>query len=152
MAERHILGGRAFVPIGESTVEHDFTFMGLIRAAGLDRVAIREGESAQDFALRLLQEAIASGKVLEMLGCLLIPEGTAPEHWTPRLGAETAAFFGGLTAAADKLTIQALVLSLLIDFFEQGLSSLETSRTSSEAAQPHDSDPSPRTAGATGAT
>ena len=130
----HVLGGRRFADTGESTVEHDFLLMGLIREAGLDEVVIQDGEAPEDFARRLLQEGLATGKVLDLLGCLLIPAEISSKDWTPVLGRETSAFVGGLTDPADKARVQALVVSLLTSFFVYGLSSVMRSPTSS--AQP----------------
>jgi len=130
MGEVHTLGGHTFEVIGESTVEHDLRFMGLVRLAGLDLPSMKEGETPAEFALRLLGEILASGHALSMLGCLLVPEGTASEDWTPDLERETAGFLGRLVQAEDKEKVNRLVISLLVDFFESGLGSSETFLTS----------------------
>lgn len=127
-AQRHELGGRVFTVIGESTIEHDFHFMGLVKAAGLDRPTLRIDESPGDFAVRILGELLGSGHACEMLGCLLIPEGIRSEDWTPKIAAETATFIGRLADPSEKQKVRALVLSLLIDFFERGLASWRASR------------------------
>lgn len=133
MKTPHLLGGRRFSVIGESTVEHDLTFMGLLRKAGLDMPTLREGELPKDFATRLLGDLLGSGKACELLGCLLIPEGVESEDWTPELGQETAEHIGHLTSAADKQKVNQLILSALVDFFESGLASLAATRASSYA-------------------
>lgn len=127
--EKIELGGRAYVPVKNSTIEHDFYLMGQIRAAGLDEVHVRPEESPEDFALRLLRDVINSGRVFLLLGGLLIPEGTASEDWTPELAEETARALKKLTAPDDKEKIREQVLSLLIGFFETGLACLTTSRS-----------------------
>lgn len=123
MEAPHLLGGREFVAIGESTVEHDLRTMGLLRQCGLDQVAIGEGEAVGDYALRLLTGVLANGKTLELLGCLLIPVGVRPEQWTPAIAQETTAYIAQLTDPQDKRKVEALILSVLVDFFELGLSS-----------------------------
>jgi hypothetical protein len=133
MAERHLLGGRTFIPITESTVEHDLYFHGLAGQAGL-RFEKHEHESAGDFAERLLEETIQSGKALELLGCLVVPEETGLEGWSPEEARETAAFIGKLTGEEDKALVRALILSLLMDFFRCGLASIWTSAKSSRTS------------------
>lgn len=123
----HTINGRAFRAIGESTLEHDLTTWRIIHEAGLDQPAIREDESPEAFSHRLLSDLIASGKACELLGCLLIPEDTRSEDWTPASGHETAVFLSRLTRPDDKRRAQNLVVSALIEFFEQGLVSSKTS-------------------------
>lgn len=127
--EKIELGGRTYVPVKNSTIEHDFWLMGQIRSAGLDEVRINPDEKPEDFALRLLRDVINSGKVFLLLGGLLIPEGTAGEDWTPELAGETAGALKKLTAPEDKEKVREQVLSLLIGFFEAGLACLTTSRS-----------------------
>jgi len=133
---RYELGGRAFVHVGESTVEHDYHFLALQTAAGLDQFEMQAGESAEVFAERLIRQVIASGKALSLLGCLLVPEPKDPgkragEDWTPEKGQETARFLGSLTGEKDKAQVRSLVATLLIDFFQSGLASVRTIETSS---------------------
>jgi hypothetical protein len=148
MAPKHVLGGRTFLPITESTVEQDFRFLALVKQARIDEVVLRPGESPEAFARRLLEAAVASGAILELLGCLLVPEEAAPpdrdpgEAWTREMSAETARFLGRLRDPADKAAIRSLVLSLLISFFESGIVSLWTSTTSSGEAVPANGNPS----------
>lgn len=137
MTENHILGGRAFLPLRESTVEQDFRFLALIKRARVDEVVMQPGESPEAFARRLLEVTIESGVILDLLGCLLVPEDLAPgdrdpgEVWTSELGRETAQVLGRLHDPKDKAEVRGLVLSLLVSFFESGIVSLSTSRTSS---------------------
>lgn len=146
--DRYILGGRAFVHVGESTVEHDLHFLALKAQARLDSAAMAEGESYAAYAERLLDEILASGRVLPILGCLLVPEptdGKPPgDSWTPELAKETEDFLRTLKAPADKALIHGLITTVLIDFFQSGLVSLKTSATSSSAsASPKGLDPEP---------
>jgi len=125
------IGGRTFVPVRNSTIEHDFWLMAHIRGAGLDRIAIGEGEAPDDFAVRLLGEVIDSGRIFPILGGLFLPEGTSSLDWTPEVAEETAAFLKRISEPQDKLEVQKQVISLLIDFFQSGLASLRISRKSS---------------------
>ena len=142
MNEKHVLGGRTFLTIKESTVEQDFLFLALVKRARLDEVVLEPGESPEDFARRLLEAAVESGAILEILACLLVPVEAAPrgrdpgEAWTREMSEETARFLGGLRKPDDKDKIRSLVLSLLIPFVESGIVSLRTSMRSSRAAVP----------------
>lgn len=137
MSERHVLGGRAFLAIGESTIEQDLHFLALVKKAKIDQVVMRPGESAESYARRLLEATVESGTILDLLGCLLVPEDAAPrdrdpgEVWTLEMGEETARFLGRLRAPEDKATLRGLVLSLLVSFFEHGIVSLWRLPTSS---------------------
>lgn len=147
MTQKHVLGGRTFLPIGESTVEQDFRFLALIKRARIDEVLMDPGESPESFARRLLEVTIESGVILDLLGCLLIPEDTAPqdrdpgEVWTRQMGEETARFLGQLHDPRDKAEVRSLVLSLLVSFFESGIVSLWNSTTSFAEAIPAPTNP-----------
>jgi hypothetical protein len=130
MTERVVLGGRTFVSVTESTVEHDLYFHGLAGRAGL-RFEKLERESPEDFAARILEETVQSGKTLELLGCLLVPDEIGTECWTPEEARKTAVFIGQLRGEEDKARVRALILSLLIGFFGCGLASIWTSPRSS---------------------
>ena len=140
--EKRILGGRTFLTIRESTIEQDFRFLALVKQARIDEVVMQPGESPEAFARRLLEVTIESGAILDLLGCLLVPEDKAPrdrdpgEAWTPEMGQETARFLGQLRDPKDKAEVRGLVLSLLVSFFESGIVSLWTSTTSSAEAIP----------------
>lgn len=142
MSDKHTIGGRTFLPLRESTVEQDFRFLALVGRARIDEVVMQPGESPEAFARRLLEVTIESGVILDLLGCLLIPEDIAPqdrdpgEVWTPEVGQETARFLGQLRDPKDKAEVRGLVLSLLVSFFESGIVSLWTSTTSSTEAIP----------------
>lgn len=130
--EKIKIGGRTFIPVNNSTIEHDFWLMAHIRGAGLDRVVISGGEAPEDFAVRLLGEVIDSGRIFPLLGGLFLPEGVSSLDWTPETAEETAAFLKKISDPKDKLQIQKQVISLLIDFFQSGLASLRISRKFSE--------------------
>lgn len=140
--EKHVLGGRTFLTIRESTVEQDFRFIALIKRARIDEITLEPGESPGAFARRLLEAAVESAAILELLGCLLVPEEAAPrdrdpgEAWTREMAEETARFLGGLKKPEDKAKVHGLVLSLIIPFVESGIVSLRTSTTSSDGAVP----------------
>jgi len=147
MTQKHTIGGRTFLPLRESTVEQDFRFLALVGRARIDEVVMQPGESPEAFARRLLEVTIESGVILDLLGCLLVPEDIAPqdrdpgEVWTPVVGQETARFLGQLRDPKDKAEVRGLVLSLLVSFFEGGIVSLWTSTTSFAEAIPNRRNP-----------
>jgi hypothetical protein len=124
------VGGREFRALQTSTLEHDFWTMRHLREAGLDQLRRNPDETAEDFAVRLLHEIIASGKAFLLVGAFLIPANMQDADWTPEVGASSAAFFGSLTGTRDKQIIQAIVVTLLTSFFQLGLSYSNNSRTS----------------------
>lgn len=148
--ERFTLAGREFRTIVRRTIENDFTCMGLIRGARLDTLVMQEGEAAENFAMRLYEEAIADGKVFELLGCMLIAADLEDVAWTPRVMAQTAAHLRTVTEEAEKRQIQAGIVSMITGFFQNGLASLRISRSSSSRPEV-EAQPSSRT-GATSTT
>lgn len=127
------LGGRAFRGMRVSTLEHDHWVMGEVRAAGLDRITMQEGEMAEDFVRRLLDEIIVSGRVYSLLGGLLVPAAMKDGDWTPEVAEDTAQHIRQLTDRADKLAVNNIVVEMLIGFFVNGLATATISRSFSNA-------------------
>lgn len=119
--------GRTFRPVKNSTIEHDFTLMGHIRASGIDQVSLEEGEALEGYATRLFNILIPSGRVFPMLGCILMPEEMEDAAWTPNVGKETEEFLKGISEPEDKLLIEQEMINLVINFFHAGILSLKTS-------------------------
>jgi hypothetical protein len=142
MAEIIELGGRKFRAIINSTVEHDFTVMQLLAKAGLDAAAQQEGESYDDFAVRLMSQVIGSGQAFDLIGAFIVPDAIADPEWVPQTGIDTAAFARKLTAPDDKLQIRQLVVTLLAGFSQAGLLSFAVSR---DASTEETAAPRPRT-------
>ena len=113
-------GGRDFVSVGVSTLKQDRWFRRLCGEAGLLGVVRGEGEPDDDFALRLLQAIDDSGKAPLLLGGLLVPEGTAPEAWTPETAQGTADHVDRLADPEEKSQAYAVLLALLLLFFPNG--------------------------------
>lgn len=131
------LGGRLFRVIEDSTAAHDLWFMGHVARAGLTQATMQAEESSEDFARRLLDEILATGKALTLIGGMLIPEDVADTDWTEEIAGETSQFLGGLTAERDKAQILSLVCTLLIDFFAAGVTSVVRTAGTSPAERPH---------------
>jgi hypothetical protein len=130
MKTEYTFAGRKFRALEVSTLEHDIFFMNQVRAAGLDKFAVPEGEQPEQTTVRILHEVLASGKVFVILGALLIPADIADLDWTPELGAQTADFMRKLIAPDDKQQIQPLIISLVRHFFQSGAVYSTNSRSS----------------------
>jgi hypothetical protein len=128
----YTLGGRRFRALEESTVEHDQWYMRNVRAAGLDVVELREGESPEDFAHRLLGIALDSGRVNLLIAGMIVPTDAPGGRWSPALAAATAEFIGRLSVPEDKRQVYGLLASLLASFFGAGLISSVASQLSSD--------------------
>lgn len=128
------LGGRRFMRLAQSTVEHDFWLMAKIRKAGLDEIEVEEGMDPDTLVSSIITKSLDSGLTMVLLGGLLVPEGTAPQDWTPAMAAEVTAHISKLVDHADKAKISPLAASMLIGFFQSGLSSLLISKSSSEVS------------------
>jgi hypothetical protein len=115
-----MLGGREFVTLERTTLEHDHWYMRHVRAAGLDGVEMADGETHSEYALRLLGIALESGRAMLLLGGLIMPADAPGGRWTPELAVETAGFLHGLDDPLDKNRINGLVAAMLADFSPPG--------------------------------
>jgi len=170
LQKRIVLAGRAFVPVGESTVEHDIEVMGLLRAAGLEASAIASDDG---FAWAALHAIIEAKALLPLVACMIVPAERARRRpgvlarmleragilqraaarggWTPEVQAETVAFLKDLDEPRDKDQVYALVAALIVPFLNGALRSWwpsPRSPGSQGGAAPTSSEPLP-SAGAT---
>lgn len=136
------LGGKRFTRPAEWTMKQDAYLMKLAHRAGLDRIKLQPGETAEDLVDRLLGMLLENDLALEMLGGMLMPEGWEPTQWGPDVAREIAKHLENLTAQEDKTAVRGLISQLLIVFFRNGIASLRTSPSysGSLAAKP-ESDP-----------
>jgi hypothetical protein len=114
------LGSRKFRAIQESTVEHDLAIRALLREAGLV-LAKREGESDDDFVVRMIGQMAASRKDADFAAAFLVPDELEDGDWNPEVAAMTLEFINKLTAQADKLVLRSLTTQLLSGFINAGL-------------------------------
>ena len=127
-----VIGGRRFLPLIDGNLAHDLEVLALKVEAGISELEVRDGEAPEDFIVRIQDELWRSRKVLQLLGCLLIPEELDPDKWTPQDAEDTARFLGTVKGT-DKAKAGPLVLDLILHFFESGMLSFWTSRSSSAA-------------------
>jgi len=128
MAQVFKIDGVLYRMVERSTLAQDFYVMRHLRAAGLANCTPHDGESAQDFALRLIAQVVERGAPIELLAGMLLPEGVPDEKWTPETAASTAAQLSIITNPADKAEIQKVLVAIITDFFREGLRSSQHSR------------------------
>lgn len=127
------LGGKRFRKIAVSTVAHDAWVIRQTRLAGFDSMTKGKDETADRFARRLIEHAMASENVFALLGGFLIPEELGDLEWKPAVALEAGEFIGGLHEPEDRLLVQNLVLSVMIPFLQSELAYLTTFAASSSA-------------------
>lgn len=125
------VGGKRFKPVTNSTIEQDFWTASKVEEAGLANLVMNEGENPEQFALRILGQAMKSKNVFLMLGGLMMPDDKEGHEWSPEIATETADFLRKCTDAEDKNIIRRQVVALLLGFMEAGLTFYATSRKSS---------------------
>ncbi len=130
------LDGRRFVPYFKTSMAHGDWFIPLAMAAGVDKVEIIPDEPVEAYAERMLRAVWPSGKLLDLLGGLLLPEGLDPREWTPAVAADIAKHLRQLVEPDDKEKAHRLLGDMLAGFFRSGSASLKTSPTSSPLTPP----------------
>ena len=122
------LGGREYHYIGANgTLARDLYLMMLIRHAGLADAGMLEDETPEDYAERLLDMLLTSGRPLQILGGMIVPKGTKSDEWTEELARATASDLGRISDPAQKKKVQQELLSVVLGFFENGLASWSAS-------------------------
>ena len=144
MAKVFKIDGQMWRAVEQTTLENDFFVMKQLRVSGIANCTPNPGESAQNYAVRLLYAIVENGVPFELLGGLLLPQGIPDEQWSTEHAETTAAVFRKLTAPEDKAEVQAILISLITDFFIAGLRYLAPSSIASamETAQPNESETS----------
>ena len=124
------IGGRRWRLIGPTSVLHDTKTAALAQEMGFfDRPAAGEEES--DFLGRVAERLNASGRLVELLGYVVLPADRTMDDWTPELAAETSETLGRLTAPRDKEKILPLLQQAVLHFFLLAKKFSEVSRSSS---------------------
>jgi hypothetical protein len=141
-AEKLSLGGKEYGYVGAGPLRQDLFVMMHARHAGLVGAEILPDETPEEYAKRLLDMVLTSGRALLLLGGLLIPAGKRPEDWSEEMAYETAGALGSITDADEKRKVQVELLSVMLGFFENGLGSwIASARASAAAAEPEKSPP-----------
>jgi hypothetical protein len=130
------IDGVLYRMVERSTLANDFYIMKQLRTTGIADCTPRTGESANEYALRLLYSVVENGAPFELLGGLLLPEGIPDEKWSQDQAEITAAMLGRLTDEKSKAEVQRVLIAILTDFFREGLRYLKPSPGVSTEAQP----------------
>lgn len=123
------IDGQLWRAIERTTLANDFYVMKQVRACGIANCTPNKDESAEDYAVRLLYAVVEGGVPFELLGGVLLPLGVPDEKWSVEQAETTAAIFRNLTAPEDKAEVQRILISLLTDFFREGLRFLSACST-----------------------
>lgn len=134
MESKITIDGMNYHPIKTTTLQNDYFVMAQLNKSGIANITPNPGESSQDYAMRLVAALVANGVPLLLLGGLILPEGIPDKDWTPEQAETTAALLGQVTAQQDKDRVQALIISVVSDFFRQGLRYLNASPAVLQAA------------------
>lgn len=121
MAKVVNIDGAPYRMIERTTIANDFYVMKHLRAAGVADCTPKQGETAEEFAVRLLYAVIESGVPFELLAGLLLPDEIPDSKWTQEQAAQTAALIRMATAPEDKASIQRVIIEMLTGFFQEGL-------------------------------
>lgn len=132
------LGGRIFqaIDFDKRTVMIDHYLSKIVRATGVDKVMPMDNENNAAYLIRMQAALVDSGKIPELLGGYLLPQGTVESEWTPVLAAQTAKFIKTLNTQQDRETVLTLGADIVFGFFEQGLVWLNRSLNALRKATP----------------
>lgn len=140
-----VIARRTFLPATETTtIDQDAYVMKRYRASGLHAIVQGfnpERDDLNALSERLLWEALDTGAIYEILGGILVPEGTT---WSRAIAAETAALLRSLTAQEDKQLVYDRMLDILYDFLVVAAVSKLTSLKSSSRGQASETPPQSR--------
>ena len=126
------LAGRDFRLIKHSTINHENWVMTRVRAAGLVSMKLANGENEEDFIRRLASQVWESGKAVEIMAGLLVPDALEDVQWTPQLAADMEKFIGNLFEEDDKAKVRQAIGEFLYLFFVIALYSSTTFLKSSQ--------------------
>lgn len=113
--------------ITKSTIERDIVLSGLLRACGANQAMIEALTNGTDEDAGIFAAVANSGKLFDILGATLVPDGVDPLKWTPDLGRETTEKLKHITADGSKQLLTTSIVALVKAFFLAGLHSLATS-------------------------
>lgn len=137
MESGHVIkvGDKMFTHVDCTTMLQDVYFWKRAKRAGLRNLSMQDGESADDFAVRIAEALVESEDMFELIAATVVPADPPGQTWTPLIAKETARYFAGLTSSEAKAGLQAVMVGLVIGFFERGLTSVWTSPSSLKAAK-----------------
>ena len=134
------IAGKAFKAVTDSTLEHDMWTLQQLQRSGIDTIVMEEGESADNFAQRMLIQLLTNGTIFDLLGGLLMPASLKGADWTPEIAAESAKLFAR-TTGDEKILVRKQIAGAMESFLAAGLLSSIRSRRSSALPIPESMSP-----------
>lgn len=146
--EVHVLGGRQFhtADLDRRTVRQHHYLAAVTREVGSPKRLPGQDEEATAYLAEWHADVLASGKACRLLAAFLLPEDVTEAGWTRESAEDTERFLEGLDTEADRETVDALIVDVLIGFFRPALRQLTTSLKSFESRSAPTPDDPPRAA------
>lgn len=135
MTQPITLGGLRFKPITNATLEHDYTVMALLNAAGIRVIEMPEDADPQVFMEQLFSNLVLHGTLLPLFAHLILPVDMEGKDWRPEVAAGIEKHLRLLTDEKDKAAVHEQLAEMLIGFFRNGLVRLEITRSFSGTEQ-----------------
>lgn len=136
------VAGRKFRPSTETTFEQDLYIGGMLKEAGLVKMAAgfdMGKDEVSDVAMDIITTAFKSGKLFEILGAMMIEENVP---WTIESAQKNAHFFSQIRSTAEKQKLHGVIVGVILAFFVSGAISSQTSMIysgeSASGSQPSD--------------
>jgi hypothetical protein len=120
--------------ITASTIERDIAISNVLRSSGAHDAMLQALTAGEEPDRRIFEAISGSGKLFELLGASLVPEGVDPLTWTPAMARDTAQALKNISAPKAKQLLLLSVVELVKAFFLAELHSLVISRSSSPKA------------------
>ena len=124
-------GAGVFRLMTASTIERDIVLTNALRSSGVEQAMVNALSAGREPDSEIFAAVTSSGKLFDILGALLIPDGMEQLEWTAKIGQETADKLRRLTADQAKQLVIHSIVALVKACFLKGLSSLATSQNSS---------------------
>lgn len=112
------------------TVRHDGHLMALMIRIGIDKMVPVQGEEAEAFAFRVLQQILERNAATDLAAAFLLPEGLSESAWSPELAAEIRTHIESCNTEEDRSTVYRISAEQVLGFFRLRLLSLVTSLSS----------------------
>ena len=106
------LGDKRFqvIDFDRRTVLQDHYVQSVIQQSGIDRLLPDESESDAGFLARVDAALLASGRTVDLIAGLLVPDGQPATEWDRKTAKETAAHIATCTDPDDRELVQQLAL------------------------------------------
>jgi hypothetical protein len=126
------LGGRNFreIDFNRRTVAIDHYLSKVLRQTGADKVMPMDNEGNDEYLIRMQTLLVDSGKLPELIGGYLLPEGIGETEWTTAMATMTAKHVRQCNTAHDRELVLQIGMNVAFGFFQQGLDWLNRSLSS----------------------